>query len=182
VIFTPTPLNGAFLIELDKHQDERGFFARSFCEKEFSAYGLETRWVQMNNSFNRRRGTMRGLHFQKPPKCEVKVVRCVKGSIWDVIVDLRKGSSSFGKWFGAELNENNRTMLYVPRGFAHGFVSVSDSSEIIYMTSEYYAPEYEQTLRWDDPLLQIKWPITPKVISTKDQSARNLDDVEAVEL
>jgi dTDP-4-dehydrorhamnose 3,5-epimerase len=182
MIFTPIFLSGAFVIELDKHEDKRGFFARFFCKREFSAHGLETRWVQINNSFNQKKGTMRGLHFQRPPRSEAKVVRCLRGSIWDVIVDLRKGSPSFGNWFGAELNEDNRSMIYVPRGFAHGFISITDGSEILYLTSEYYSPEYEETLRWDDPLHKIEWPATPKIISEKDRLAKDITIADSVEL
>ena len=139
MIFHSTALPGVFLIEPERRIDERGFFARVFCDREFSAHGLDVKWVQMNNSFNRHRGTMRGLHFQRPPRCEVKIVRCIKGAIWDVIVDLRKGSPTFGQWHGAELDDDNRRMMYVPRGFAHGFVSISENSEVFYLTSEHYA-------------------------------------------
>lgn len=182
MIFRPLFLSGAFLIEPERREDDRGFFARVFCEKEFSDHGLEIRWVQMNNSFNHQKGTMRGLHFQIPPSSETKLVRCVSGSIWDVIVDLRKGSPTFAKWFAAELNGANRAMMYVPRGFAHGFVSLTGNSEILYLTSEYYSPEHERTLRWNDPLHRIDWPLAPVVISEKDKSAADLAAEDAIQL
>jgi dTDP-4-dehydrorhamnose 3,5-epimerase len=171
MIFTPLPLNDAFLIDLEKREDERGFFARYYCEKEFATHGLNTKWVQLNNSLSVTKGTARGLHFQYPPHAEVKLVRCLAGSIWDVIVDIRKNSPSFGKWFGIELNAENRTMMYVPKGFAHGFVSLADNSEILYMVSSEYSKESEGTLKWNDPFHGIKWPIEPVVISEKDQNA-----------
>ena len=129
--FHKTPLEGAYLIELEKRGDDRGFFARFFCEKEFGAAGLETRFVQINNSLTATKGTLRGMHYQLPPAAEVKVVRAVKGALWDVIVDLRAGSPTYGKWFGAELNDDNRLMMYVPRGFAHGFVTLTDNVEAL---------------------------------------------------
>jgi dTDP-4-dehydrorhamnose 3,5-epimerase len=129
--FHKTPLEGAYLIELEKLGDDRGFFARLFCENEFGAAGLETRFVQINNSLTGAKGTLRGLHYQLPPAAEVKVVRAIKGALWDVIVDLRASSPTYGKWFGAELNENNMIMMYVPRGFAHGFVTLADNVEAL---------------------------------------------------
>ena len=172
--FTQIYLEGAYTIDLERREDERGFFARYFCEKEFAEIGLSTRWVQMNNSLSRERGTLRGLHFQCPPMAEVKVVRCLRGAIWDVIVDVRKESVTFGKWYGAELNEKNRTMMYVPEGFAHGFISLQRDSEILYMVSKSYAPDYEQTLNWNDQDVGIDWPIEPLVISEKDKHGTTL--------
>ena len=164
----PAPLDGAATIELDLRGDERGFFARMFCEKEFAAAGLETRFVQANNSSNAQRGTLRGLHYQLPPDTEVKLVRCIRGALWDVIVDVRPGSPSFGRWFGAELTAQNRRMMYVPRGFAHGFITLTDDSELIYFVSDFYEPKQERGLRWNDPKIAIDWPIAPSVISEKD--------------
>lgn len=164
----PAPLDGAATIELDLRGDERGFFARMFCEKEFAAAGLETRFVQANNSSNAQRGTLRGLHYQLPPDTEVKLVRCIRGALWDVIVDVRPGSPSFGRWFGAELTAQNRRMMYVPRGFAHGFITLTDDSELIYFVSAFYEPKQERGLRWNDPKIAIDWPIAPSVISDKD--------------
>lgn len=164
----PAPLEGAATIELDLRGDERGFFARMYCEKEFAAAGLETRFVQANNSSNAQRGTLRGLHYQLPPDTEVKLVRCIRGALWDVIVDVRPGSRSFGRWFGAELTAQNRRMMYVPRGFAHGFITLTDDSELIYFVSDFYEPKQERGLRWNDPKIAIDWPIAPSVISEKD--------------
>jgi dTDP-4-dehydrorhamnose 3,5-epimerase len=168
--FHKTPLDGAFLVELEKRGDDRGFFARFFCEREFGAQGLETRFVQVNNSLSARKGTLRGLHYQLPPAAEVKLVRAIRGALWDVIVDLRAGSATFGKWFGAELNEDNRLMMYVPRGFGHGFITLTDDVETLYMVSDFYAPQSERGLRWNDPALAIQWPIAPTEISEKDKS------------
>lgn len=166
--FHETPLLGAYLIELEKRGDDRGFFARFFCKQEFAAAGLETDFVQVNNSLSARKGTLRGLHYQLPPAGEVKLVRAVKGALFDVIVDLRGGSPTFGKWFGAELNSDNRTMMYVPRGFAHAFITLTDDVEALYMVSAYYSPENERGLRYDDPALDIQWPLLPVEISDKD--------------
>lgn len=168
MIFKNTKLEGNYLIDLEPHADERGFFARYFCEKEFSEKGLNTRWVQINNSMSRDVGTLRGLHFQRAPHAEVKLVRCLRGSIWDVVVDLRQDSKTRGNWFGATLSNENRTMMYVPEGFAHGFISLKPNSEILYMVSESYAPEHERTLKWNDRDVGIDWPIEPSVISEKD--------------
>jgi dTDP-4-dehydrorhamnose 3,5-epimerase len=173
--FRKTPLEGAYLVELEKRGDERGFFARLFCEKEFGAAGLETRFVQISNSQTGAKGTLRGLHFQLPPAAEVKVVRAVRGALWDVIVDLRLGSATYLKWFGAELNEYNRRMMYVPRGFGHGFVTLTDNVEAIYFNSAFYAPEAERGLRWNDPAVRIEWPLQPREMSDKDRKWPDLN-------
>ncbi len=175
MIFKETPLPGAFLIDLEKRGDERGFFARVFCEKEFAAHGLVTHFVQVNNSLSATRGTLRGMHYQLPPKAETKLVRCVRGALWDAIVDLRPGSPTFGKSFGTELSAENRRMLYVPKGFAHGFVTLSDATEAIYFVDEFYGPEQERIARWNDPKYAIQWPIQPVVLSDKDRDARDFD-------
>jgi dTDP-4-dehydrorhamnose 3,5-epimerase len=176
-------LEGAFVIELDKKGDERGFFARLFCNKEFEKAGLEKQFVQVNNSLSVDKGTLRGMHYQLPPKAETKLVRCIKGALFDVIVDLRHSSKTFGKWYGQELNEHNRTMMYVPKGFAHGFVTLEKNSEVIYLVSDYYDPKLERGLRWDDPILKISWPIQPTVISEKDSKHANFDPIKhAVQL
>jgi len=166
--FTETPLKGAYLIDLEKRGDERGFFARFFCEKEFAQQGLPTHIVQVNNSLSAQRGTLRGMHYQLPPSGEVKVVRCIRGSLYDVMVDLRPKSPTFLKWFGAELTSENRTMMYVPVGFAHGFETTSDDTEALYLVTEFYAPEAERGLRYNDPAVGIEWPIPPVVVSPKD--------------
>ncbi|ALK08436.1 dTDP-4-dehydrorhamnose 3,5-epimerase [Blastochloris viridis] len=173
--FLPTPLNGAYTIELEKRGDDRGFFARFFCEKEFAQAGLETRFVQINTSLSGKKGTLRGMHYQLPPAAEVKVVRCLRGALYDVIVDLRAGSPSFGKWFGAELSAENRTMMYVPRGFAHGFVTLTDDVEALYLVSAFYAPEAERGARWNDPAIGIEWPVEPAELSDKDRNWPDLD-------
>ena len=168
--FHKTPLDGAFLVELEKRGDDRGFFARFYCEREFGAEGLQSNFVQVNNSLSAKAGTLRGLHYQIPPAGEVKVVRAIKGALWDVIVDLRAGSSTFGKWFGAELNDDNRLMMYVPRGFAHGLVTLTDNVEALYLVSEFYTPECERGLKWSDPSIGIIWPTQPTEISDKDRN------------
>ena len=182
MIFSETDLTGAYVIDIEPRKDDRGFFARLFCEHEFAAQGLNTRWVQINNSFTTETGTLRGLHFQRPPKAEVKVVRCIRGVIWDVIVDLRASSTTFGKWFGTELNAENRTMLYVPQGFAHGFISLQPNSEILYLVSEFYGPEQEETLLWNDSAVDIAWLIDPKYISNKDKQAKQLSDIKPIKI
>ena len=173
--FHKTPLDGAYLIELEKRGDDRGFFARFFCENEFGAAGLETRFVQINNSLTAAKGTLRGLHYQLPPAAEVKVVRAIRGALWDVIVDLRAGSLTHRKWFGTELNENNRLMMYVPRGFGHGFVTLSDNVEALYLDSAFYSPEAERGLRWNDPAIGIDWPVPPQEMSDKDRNWPDLN-------
>jgi dTDP-4-dehydrorhamnose 3,5-epimerase len=173
--FLNTPLAGAYTIELEKRGDDRGFFARFFCENEFAAAGLETRFVQINTSCSAKKGTLRGMHYQLPPAAEVKVVRCLRGELYDVIVDLRAGSPSFGQWFGAKLTAENRTMMYVPRGFGHGFITLTDDVEALYLVSAFYSPENERGLRWNDPAIAIEWPIEPAEISEKDGRWLDLD-------
>jgi len=173
--FTETPLKGAYMIELEKRGDDRGFFARMFCEDEFAEARLVGRFVQINNSLTGTRGTVRGLHYQMPPNAEVKLMRCIRGAIFDVIVDLRADSATFGKWFGAELSAENRVMMYVPRGFAHGFVSLVDDVEIIYPVSAKYVPESERGLRWNDPAIGIEWPVDITEVSAKDQAWADLN-------
>lgn len=173
--FINTPLSGSYLIDLEIKSDERGFFARYFCEKEFNKNGLNTKWVQINNSLSNEKGTLRGLHFQNEPKSEVKLVRCIQGAIWDVIVDVRKKSNTFGKWFGAEITSKNRTMMYVPEGFAHGFITLEPNTEIIYLVSEFYSLEDENTILWNDQSIDINWPINPKIISNKDLNGKKFN-------
>ncbi len=166
--FTPTSLAGAYLIHLDPRKDERGMFARAFCAQEFGAQGLETTYVQANISTNARAGTVRGLHFQRAPHAEVKLVRCVKGALYDVIVDMREGSETFLRWFGAELTDDNGLTMYVPKGFAHGYQALSDGATAFYMVSAAYAPKAEGGLRYDDPKLAIAWPRAVSDVSDKD--------------
>jgi dTDP-4-dehydrorhamnose 3,5-epimerase len=166
--FAPITLAGAYLIHLEPRTDARGLFARTFCAQEFAAQGLETAFVQANISVNARAGTLRGLHFQRAPHAEVKLVRCVKGAIYDIIVDLREGSPTYLSWFGMELNDENGLMVYVPKGFAHGYQALADNATVFYMVSAFYAPESEAGLRYDDPKLAIAWPRAVSDISDKD--------------
>ncbi len=177
MIFTETPLEGSYSIQLEPRDDERGFFSRLFCAREFEEYNLNTRWVHINNSLSKSTGTLRGLHLQNKPYTEVKLIRCIKGSIWDVIVDIRKQSKTFGKWYGMELDSEKRNMMYVPKGFAHGFVSLKEKSEIIYLNSEFYEPNSELTLSWNDVEVNINWPIDPIYISDKDKKGISLREV-----
>jgi dTDP-4-dehydrorhamnose 3,5-epimerase len=170
MFFNPTPLPGAFLIDLDEKADERGFFARAFCEREFDEHGLATHICQANNSLSIRKGTLRGMHYQLAPKAETKVVRCLRGALYDVILDLRESSSTFGQSYGAELSADNRRMMYVPKGFAHGFITLVDNTEALYLVDEFYSPENERGVRYDDPKFSIKWPAKPTVLSEKDKA------------
>ncbi|MFA5041383.1 MAG: dTDP-4-dehydrorhamnose 3,5-epimerase [Bdellovibrionales bacterium] len=175
MIFHPTPLKGAYTIELEKRGDDRGFFARYFCEKEYAQEGLEPRFVQINDSLSEKKGTLRGMHYQLAPAAEVKVVRCLRGALYDVIVDLRPDSPTYCKWFGAELNQDNRLMMYVPKGFAHGFLSLTDHVETLYLVSDFYAPKQERGLRYNDPKFGIAWPMKPLEISAKDAAWPDFD-------
>lgn len=175
MIFNETPLVGAYTIDLDKKGDERGFFARVFCENEFRDHDLVTNFVQVNNSLSADRGTLRGMHYQLMPKAETKVVRCIKGSLYDVILDLRPDSPTFGQSFGAELSAENRRMMYAPKGFAHGFITLEDDTEAFYFVDEFYAPDQERGVRWNDPKFNIDWPIEPVVLSDKDKNQRDFD-------
>lgn len=168
--FTPTKLNGAYIIDVEKREDERGFFARAFCANEFENVGLENKFVQANMSFNYKKGTLRGMHFQKQPYQEDKLVRCTKGSLYDVIVDLRPESPTFKQWIGVELTEENRRALFVPKGFAHGFITLEDNTEINYLVSQFYTPEADSGVRFDDPAFNIKWPVEITSISEKDKN------------
>jgi dTDP-4-dehydrorhamnose 3,5-epimerase len=169
LIFSPTPLAGAWLIEPERLEDDRGFFARSFCREEFAARGLNPEIAQSNISWNRRRGTLRGLHYQAAPHAEVKLVRCTRGAVWDVIVDLRPDSPSYRRWHGVELSAERRCALYVPEGFAQGFQTLVDDTEVLYLMSQLYRPEAARGLRWDDPALGIAWPIADPLLSDHDR-------------
>jgi dTDP-4-dehydrorhamnose 3,5-epimerase len=168
--FLPTALPGAYTIELEKRGDDRGFFARFFCSNEYAAHGLDGRIVQINNSLSRIKGTLRGLHYQLAPKAETKVIRCIRGALYDVILDLRPESPTFGKWFGAELTAENRLMMYAPKGFAHGFITLEPDTEALYLATEFYAPDRERCVRWNDPAFGVSWPSAPAVISDKDRT------------
>jgi dTDP-4-dehydrorhamnose 3,5-epimerase len=171
--FIETKLKGAYLIEPQILEDERGFFARTFCKHKFEAHGLNPSLVQCNISFNKKRGTIRGMHYQAPPHAEAKLVRCTMGSIYDVIIDLRPKSTTFKQWVAVELTTENRKMLYIPEGFAHGFLTLADDTEVFYQMSEFYNPESSRGLRWNDPEFGIGWPFPIIAISTKDMSYPN---------
>jgi len=177
MIFTETFLHGAYVIGLEKRGDDRGFFARAFCEREFAQHGLSTRYVQANNSLSPFKGTLRGMHYQLHPKAETKLVRCIRGALYDVILDLRPDSPTFGRSFGAELNAENRQMMYVPKGFAHGLITLTDDAEAFYLVDEFYAPEAERIVRWNDRRFHIAWPAEPTVLSDKDRNARDFDPI-----
>lgn len=168
MLFEPTPLQGGYVIEPQRRGDERGFFARVFCQKELAEQGLTCNVVQANNSFSAKARTLRGLHYQLPPHCETKIVRCIRGSIYDVMVDLRPDSSTFGKHFGAELTAANQKMMYVPKGFAHGFITLADDCEVLYLVDEFYSPDRERGLRWNDPFFKVEWLESPVCLSERD--------------
>lgn len=167
--FSPTALTGACIIDIEPVPDERGFFARSWCREEFARHGLNPDLAQCSISFNKKRGTLRGLHYQARPHEETKVVRCTRGAICDVIVDLRPESPTFRKWIAVELSADNRRMLYIPAGLAHGFQSLTDDTEVFYQISTPYHPESARGARWNDPAFGIEWPVTERVISDKDR-------------
>ena len=173
--FIETELKGAFLIDPERLEDDRGFFARAFCRKEFEPYGLNLDWDQCNISYNLRKGTLRGLHYQAAPFAEAKLVRCTMGAIYDVILDLRPHSDTFRQWISAELSAENRKMIYVPQGFAHGFQTLVDHTEVFYQMSAFYAAEYARAVRWNDPQFNIHWPEADRIISEKDQKIEDFD-------
>jgi len=169
MIFTETKLRGAFLVDIERHEDERGFFARSWCRREFEAHGLNPEIAQCNVSFNVRRGTLRGMHYQIAPFEEAKLVRCTRGALCDVIVDLRPDSATFKQHVSEVLTAENRRMLFVPEGFAHGFLTLEDATELLYQMSAYHAPERARGFRWNDPAFGIHWPAEVEVISDRDR-------------
>jgi dTDP-4-dehydrorhamnose 3,5-epimerase len=175
MIFTETALKGAHIVDIEKIEDERGFFARSWCRREFETRGLNGKLAQCSISFNPRKGTLRGLHFQVKPHEEAKLVRCTRGSIFDAIVDLRRDSPSYKKSASVVLTAGSRSMLYVPEGFAHGFLTLEDDTEVFYLISEFYAPESQRGIRWDDPSLAITWPGKPAFISSRDRAFPDFD-------
>jgi dTDP-4-dehydrorhamnose 3,5-epimerase len=174
VLFQPTGLPDAYVIQIERLEDERGFFARSWCQREFEAHGLNPCLVQCNISYNKKRGTLRGVHYQVAPFEEAKLVRCTRGAIYDVIVDLRSASPTFMQHVAVTLTANERNMLYVPEGFAHGFLTLEDDTEVFYQMSEFYAPEYARGFRWNDPAISIDWPIAVEIISQRDATYPNL--------
>jgi len=178
MIFIETGLKGAYEIEAERHTDDRGFFARTFCQREFASHGLRQTIAQVSIALNRLKGTLRGMHFQYPPAAETKIVRCTRGAVLDVIVDLRPESPTFLRSFAAELTDANRRAMYVPERFAHGYQSLSDDAEVLYEISEFYAPELASGLRFDDPALGLSWPLPVTVVSPRDQHWPSLSDVE----
>lgn len=167
--FTETKLKGAFIIEINKLEDDRGFFGRTWCKNEMKEHGLDTNICQTNISFNKVRGTLRGMHYQINPYQETKIIRCTRGAIFDVIIDLREDSPTFKQWFSIELTQDNYKMLYIPRNFAHGFITLHDNCEVAYLITQFYNPDAEAGIRWNDPMFNIKWPFEPSIISEKDK-------------
>ncbi|MDE1191947.1 MAG: dTDP-4-dehydrorhamnose 3,5-epimerase [Arachidicoccus sp.] len=170
MIFVPAKLEGSYIIEPETKGDNRGWFMRSFDKNEFAQIGFYGEWVQMNHSFTAGKGAIRGLHFQKTPYEEIKLVRCIAGSVFDVAVDLRKHSATYLQWFGTELSAQNKKSFYIPEGFAHGFQTLTENAELIYCHSQYYKPEYESGLRYNDPKINIQWPLQLTVISERDKN------------
>jgi len=175
--FSPTSLPGVWLIELELREDPRGFLARTYCDREFSAQGLNIQWPQCNLTLTRERGTIRGMHFQADPKPEIKLIRCAVGAIFDVLVDVRHGSPTFGRWEAFELSAANRRQLYAPGGLAHGFQCLTDGCEVFYMMSESYVPELARGVRWNDPAVNICWPIADSILSDRDRNLPLLADL-----
>ena len=168
--FNEAKLKGAFIIEIEKLSDERGFFARAWCRKKFEDQGLISRLVQTNVSYNRKKGTLRGMHYQIAPYQECKLIRCTRGAIYDVIIDLRPDSATYNQWTGVKLTADNYSMFYVPEDFAHGFLTLTDNTEITYQVSQFYTPGSEKGIRFDDPAFNIQWPLEVSVISDKDRT------------
>lgn len=168
--FTPTPIPGAYLVDIQPAEDERGFFARTYCEDEFRGNGLESHFAQGSIAFSKRKGTLRGFHYQRDPHAEVKLIRCTRGAVYDVVIDLRPHSLTFRQWFPAELTAGNRRMLYIPKGLAHGYQTLDDDTEISYQMSDPYHPEAAAGVRWDDPAFAVRWPLDVTVISEQDRS------------
>lgn len=182
MIYTETKLKGAYLIDVEQREDERGFVARAWCQQEFIAHGLNSNWVQCNVSYNKVKGTLRGMHYQTEPYSEVKLVRCTMGAVFDVIIDLRHQSPTFKQWFAVELNAENHRMIYIPRGFAHGYQSLEDNAEVFYQVSDFYHPKNARGVRWDDPVFAIDWPASDRrIISETDQRHVNFNCIGILE-
>ena len=176
MVITETKLKGAFVIEPEPFPDMRGFFARAWSDREFEAAGLNARWVESNVSFNKKSGTLRGMHYQIAPYEQDKLVRCTRGRIFDVIIDLRTGSPTFKQWLAVDLSAENHVMLYVPGEFAHGYLTLEDNTEVFYQTSAYYAPEHGRGIRWDDPAFNISWPTTAPILIDRDRDYQDFTD------
>ncbi len=173
--FTETSLRGSFIVDLQPFSDDRGWFARTYCKEEFEKIGLRKELVQLNHSVTYKKGSLRGMHFQGKPHAEIKMVRCVAGAVYDVIIDLRKDSSTYLKWFGVELSAENKKMLYIPEGFAHGFQCLTDNCQLLYHHTEFYKPDAEAGIRYNDPIINISWPLAVTIISERDQQHPFLD-------
>jgi dTDP-4-dehydrorhamnose 3,5-epimerase len=180
--FLPTSLPGVWLLDLDLRSDDRGFLARTYCEKEFRDHGLNVHWPQCNLTLTKKRGMLRGLHYQAEPKTEIKLIRCAAGAIYDVLADLRPTSQTFGLWEAFELTAANRRTLYVPGGIAHGFQCLADDSEIFYQMSEFYYPDLARGIRWNDPHLAIRWPIANPQLSPRDQQLPLFEEIKKSEI
>lgn len=168
MIFTPTTLPGSFVVDIKPMEDERGWFSRYYCEEEFKKIGHDKEWVQLNHSVTHQKGTLRGMHYQLAPYREIKMVKCIIGAVYDVIIDLRQSSPNFLQWYGIELSAKNKRMLYIPEGFAHGFQCLTDDCQLIYHHTEYYRPNAEGGIRYNDPLINIQWPLPVAVLSPRD--------------
>lgn len=182
MLFDELELSGLFRVEQEPISDERGFFARTFCQNEFEKHGLNSDIVQANNTLTTTKGSVRGLHFQRPPKAETKIVRCVRGAVWDVAVDLREGSATFGKWVSLELSAENRRMIYIPQGFAHGFQTLEPDTELIYFHSQPYSPELEDAVHPLDDQVNITWPLAIACMSERDKNHATLKDIQPVRI
>lgn len=180
--FISLPLSGAFRVEIEPIGDARGFFARLFCVEEFKAHGLATSWAQCNMSYTANKGTLRGMHFQRPPSAETKLVRCLRGAVFDVLVDLRSGSPTFGQWHAEILDETNLRMLCIPEGFAHGFQTMTDDVELLYFHSSAYNAAHEGGVSWNDPSLGINWPLEVQEVSIRDLAFPCLDELEPISI
>ena len=176
MIFKETPLASAYIIDLEPFQDERGLFARTYCKNEFAEIGHKKEFVQFNHSETSTKGSIRGVHYQKPPYAETKLIRCIKGKVFDILVDIRKGSPTFLQWYGVELSAENKRMIYIPEGFAHGFQTLEPDTHLIYHHTAFYTPGFEGGLKFDDPRIGIDWPLAPTVLSEKDQKYSLIDD------
>ena len=176
MIFSETPLPGAYLVTAEPFADERGLFARTFCKNEFAQLNHKKEFVQFNHSKTNKQGTIRGMHYQLPPHSEIKLIRCIRGSVWDVIIDIRKGSPTFLQYFAVELSEHNLLSVYVPEGFAHGFQTLEDNTQLIYHHTAYYVPGHEAGIRYNDPLVCINWPLPVSEITEKDRNHNLLDN------
>jgi dTDP-4-dehydrorhamnose 3,5-epimerase len=168
MIFTPTPLAGSYTVALQPLTDDRGWFARTYCKNEFSRIGHTAEWVQMNHSFTAAQGSIRGMHYQLPPFTEIKMVRCIAGAVYDVIIDIRKDSATFLQWFGVELSAENKKMIYIPEGFAHGFQTLCNNCELVYHHSAFYTPGAEGGIHFNEPAVNIQWPLAPGAVSDRD--------------